>query len=267
MTRNPLTSEEWAQLRASVQQSTADDSKKRWGQGRAIKPAEDAINLWAAQQLITQEEWELMEARHPGDLRKIAEELDLPVAAVIWRARSAPHQGAGQSVTLTPEALALLQKPATGSGGIQSLLRSLQANIEGDRLTVHPRQFERLREYLVNLGGGGRARLQSVMGCVLVAVAEVEGLRNFYRPEEALASARRSAARNTRTRPASKKSKPEGKRVVRGVKAAVPRTGASRRVEKPKPPAVKPAPEPAPEVRPAPPVQAIQWKLPVARKN
>lgn len=247
MTRNPLTSEEWAVLRASVQQSTTDDSKKKWGQGRASKPEEEAINRWVAQQLISPEEWSRMEALYPGDLRRIAETLELPVAAVIWRARSVEHPDTSRPIELTDEAVALVSKPANGSGGIQSLLRSLQANLEGNTLNLRRKQFERLREYLVNLGGGGRARMQPVMDCVLAAVIRAGSLQQLFNDgKSARTSPARAAARaNSRPKP-PKPLKP------------------AEVVAAPRPDAPRPAPRPVvpPDLVEKP---AIEWRLPVTR--
>ncbi|MBT9585468.1 hypothetical protein IV102_19150 [bacterium] len=255
MTRNPLTSEEWALLRASVQQSTADETKKKWGQGRSSKPAEDAINRWVAQQLINDAEWARMEQTCPGDLRRMAESLDLPVAAVIWRARSIEHGGEGRRVELTPEALTLLGKTATGSGGIQSLLRGLQANLDGQWLTVQRKQFERLREYLVNLGGGGRARLQAVMDCVLAAVARSGGLLAFFGD-----TAVKPVAAKKPAKASAKSSKPaistKSKAVTKPSAKAVTKSAPAKAKVVSKPAAAKPA-ESGPTV--------IQWKLPSSR--
>lgn len=245
MTRNPLTSEEWAVLRASVQQSTTDDNKKKWGQGRASKPEEDAINRWVAQQLISDAEWQRMEARHPGDLKRIAEDLELPVAAVIWRARSVEHPESQHPVELTPEAVALVSKPANGSGGIQSLLRSLQANLEGNTLTLRRKQFERLREYLVNLGGGGRARMQPVMDCVLAAVMRAGSLQELFGKAKA---------------PAKTKTAPKGAGPARAAARANAPKAKPANVEK------RPAPAPPPEATPQPTSQ-IEWRLPVSRSK
>jgi hypothetical protein len=271
MTRNPLTSEEWALLRASVQQSTADDTKKKWGQGRVSKPAEEAVNRWVAQQLISDDEWMRMEQTCPGDLRRMAEVLELPVAAVIWRARSVEHAGPGCKVELTPEALSLLTKPATGSGGIQSLLRSLQANLEDSWLTLQRKQFERLREYLVNLGGGGRARLQAVMDCVLAAVSRAGGLQEFFgdtavkEPPAPAKSTRKSATAAPKAPPAKKKAAAK--------KAPPPATARKTPAKKataaaeapPKKASSAQAASPPKSAEPAKTSSTIQWKLPVSR--
>ena len=178
--KNPLSSEEWSALRASIQQSRSDDNKRRWGRGRNSEPEEKAVNLWVAQQLISDTEWQTQQAAHPGDLRKIADILDLPVAAVIWRARAEDVSSGQALVELTPEALALLQKPAVGTGGIQSLLRKLQSNLQGNKLALHRKEFVRIREYLVNLGGGGRARLEAVMKCTMDSMNQSGGLEAFF---------------------------------------------------------------------------------------
>jgi hypothetical protein len=192
--RNPLSSEEWATLRASIQQSRADDSKRRWGRGRNSEPEEKAVNLWVAQQLISDAEWLAMQQAHPGDLKRIAEQLELPVAAVIWRARADQGLSGQGVVTLSSEALALLQKPAVGTGGIQSLLRKLQSNLQANQLLLTRKEFGRIREYLVNLGGGGRARLEAVMKCSLEAMASCGGLEAFFAGQAALPPAPKKSA-------------------------------------------------------------------------
>ena len=283
MTRNPLTSEEWALLRASVQQSTADETKKKWGQGRISKPEEDAINRWVAQQLISPDDWARMEQQFPGDLKRMAEALDLPVAAVIWRARSIEHGGEGRPVELTPEAVALLVKPATGSGGIQSLLRSLQANLDDHTVLLQRKQFERLREYLVNLGGGGKARLQAVIDCALAAISRAGGLQAFFgdtaiqpvalkKPAKATTKTRAKDSKATKvTKPSAKPASkaraaakaPASKKSPTGAPAGTAKASNGAKSSTPAAPPQAPpkrAAEPAAEA-PA----AIQWKLPVSR--
>ena len=180
---------ERAALRASVQQSRKDDSQRKWGRGRATKPGEVEGNLRAAQQLIPPQEWAEAEKAFPVDLDRIAESLNLPVDAVIWRARAEEVSDGEGKVHLHEEALALLAKPATGTGGIQSLLRKLQANLEGEVLTLRRKEFMRMREYLVNLKGGIGIRLRAVADCTRQAIQNTGGLGPFFAGEVTAVSA------------------------------------------------------------------------------
>lgn len=264
--KQSLTPEERAALRASVQQSTTDDTKKKWGQGRTTKPEEVATNLRVARELISQDQWDEMERLYPGDLARIAQVLELPVAAVIWRARAQESEEGQGLVALTDEAVGLLSKPATGTGGIQSLLRKLQAHLEGNQLTLRRREFARICEYLVNLQGGGRARLQPVMDCARAAIEAAGGIRAFFVPApKTRASKSKSASVKTKT-PA----RPTGKSTS---KVASKPAAAEARVEPvlaPPPPVVAEEP-PKAKARAATPeptkgrsAQGINWKLPIA---
>lgn len=175
-----LSESERAALRASVQQSRKDESQRKWGRGRATKPGEVESNLRAAQQLIPPQEWADAERAFPVDLDRIAEMLNLPVDAVIWRARAEELADGEGKVPLHEEAVSLLHKPATGTGGIQSLLRKLQANLEGNVLTLRRKEFMRMREYLVNLKGGIGIRLRAVADCTREAVHHCGGLEAFF---------------------------------------------------------------------------------------
>ena len=167
---------------AAAAHLTTDADQKKWGQGRTSENEEETANLWAAQQLISDDEWQEVEAAFPGSLRDMADALQVPVAAALWKARGCKAQPSSGTVRLTPQAFDALAKPINGRGGIQSLLRSLQACQDGPHLSLRRRDFERMREYLVNLGGGGKARLSAIMESSVQAIRRAGGLQQFFVP-------------------------------------------------------------------------------------
>ncbi len=168
---------------------TTQDSQKRWGQGRVHQPDEAAANLWAAQELITADEWADLEEAHPESLDEISKALQLPTAAALWRAR-AEQDGKNSlppvKVRLDRKALELLTKPINGQGGHQSFLRHLQRCLSGSTLYLSRKDFNRIREYLLRTGGGFRSRYQAIMDCTLRGVAKSGSLRRFFHEEAAV---------------------------------------------------------------------------------
>ncbi len=66
-------------------------------------------------------------------------------------------------VNLTKSQEELLMRPVRGQGGYQSLLRKLQGNISGGRLSLSPQDCERIVRYAGDYGGGGwQGRLRSI---------------------------------------------------------------------------------------------------------
>ena len=68
-------------------------------------------------------------------------------------------------VELSPQALEALMRPAVGSGGFQSLLRTLQGGVTEERvLVLTPELVERIARYVQSYGGGGfQGRLDAVL--------------------------------------------------------------------------------------------------------
>jgi hypothetical protein len=67
-----------------------------------------------------------------------------------------------RTITLTPEQAEAFTRPIVGSGGFQSLLRSLHKDYDGHsrRLTISTEQIERIKRYTSDYGWGGfEARL------------------------------------------------------------------------------------------------------------
>jgi hypothetical protein len=67
-------------------------------------------------------------------------------------------------IELQPDELEYLQRPATGQGGFQSLLRRLQSQIAQNQLVLSEADAERLVRYATQYGGGGfQGRLARVV--------------------------------------------------------------------------------------------------------
>lgn len=68
-------------------------------------------------------------------------------------------------VELSPVALDALMRPVAGSGGFQSLLRTLQAGVMADQtLVLTPDLLERIARYVKSYGRGGfQGRLDTVL--------------------------------------------------------------------------------------------------------
>jgi hypothetical protein len=58
-------------------------------------------------------------------------------------------------IELRPEDYDLLMRPVAGSGGWQSLLRKLQKQVEGHRLTLTESDSTRILRYILSYGSGG----------------------------------------------------------------------------------------------------------------
>lgn len=164
---------------------TNQEDQKRWGQGRVREPDEEQANLWAAQELITPEEWRQVEKLYPGSLQEMARHLELPVAAALWRARAEQAQrpgGLAGVVVLSSRAQAMLAKPVKGEGGHQNLLRRVQQGMKGKNLRLLREDFDRMREYLVRTRGGYSARYRAVMESAVEAIQAAGGPLAFFRP-------------------------------------------------------------------------------------
>lgn len=161
------------------------ESTAKWGKGRVHQPDEESEHLWAAQELITPEEWAEVENATPGSLEQMAKRLDLPAAAAMWRAR-AERELRGQAmegaVDLDDAAIAELSKPVNGQGGPQALLRRVQKSVEGTVLYLNRDDFDKIRENLERLQGGFRSRLVPIMESTLVAIEKAGGIHKFFRP-------------------------------------------------------------------------------------
>jgi hypothetical protein len=68
-------------------------------------------------------------------------------------------------VELSPEALDAPRRPVAGSGGFQSLLRTLQRGVSDEKvLVLTPELDERIARYVQSYGGGGfQGRLDAVL--------------------------------------------------------------------------------------------------------
>ena len=63
--------------------------------------------------------------------------------------------GKAVSIHLTPLDAKTLRKPIRGRGGLQSLLRKLQHQLDDRHLEVSRADLARLRRYSLGYGGGG----------------------------------------------------------------------------------------------------------------
>ena len=173
----------YARAEGAAAHLTTAENQKRWGQGRVHQPEEEAANLWAALELISDKEWAELEETHPESLDEISKALDLPAAAALWRARAAQDKNATQApvkLRLDRKAQQLLSKPVNGQGGHQSFLRHLQRSLSGNTLYLTRKDFNRIREYLMRTGGGYRSRYQAIMDCALRGIEKSGGLRRFF---------------------------------------------------------------------------------------
>lgn len=68
-------------------------------------------------------------------------------------------------LVLSPATAAALRRPVNGTGGFQSLLRTLQAQLAPDNiLTLTPDLAGRIAKYVHSYGGGGfQGRLDTVL--------------------------------------------------------------------------------------------------------
>jgi len=67
-------------------------------------------------------------------------------------------RGASLRVVLTPGEVARLRRPVLGTGGLQSLLRRLQARLRGADLDVYMRDLPRIARYVRHGKGGFQQR-------------------------------------------------------------------------------------------------------------
>lgn len=172
-----------SRLEGAAAHLTTADNQKRWGQGRVHQPEEEAANLWAALELISDKEWQELEETHPESLDEISKALELPPAAALWRARAEQERNTAQApvkLRLDRKAQQLLSKPVNGQGGHQSFLRHLQRCLSGTTLYLTRKDFNRIREYLLRTGGGYRSRYQAIMDCALRGIEKSGGLRRFF---------------------------------------------------------------------------------------
>ncbi len=172
-------------LPAAKAHITNEENQKRWGQGRVRERDEEQANLWAAQELITPDEWRQVEKMFPASLQDMARFLELPVAAALWRARAEQQQrpaGLVGTVSLDTKAQVMLSKPIKGEGGHQNLLRRIQLGQKGKVLRLQREDFDRMREYLVKTRGGYCARYRAIMECALEAIHAAGGPLAFFRP-------------------------------------------------------------------------------------
>ncbi len=138
-------------------------SQKRWACGKTLDKGEIAANLQGAKLLVTESEWLEAESAYPTCLRAIADHLELPAVAALWRARVNKPEPLTAQIPLGTDALTELGKPVVGRGGPQSLLRRLQSDLNQRVLTCSRKDFLRCREYALNLGGGFQRRCQTVL--------------------------------------------------------------------------------------------------------
>jgi hypothetical protein len=68
-------------------------------------------------------------------------------------------------VQLSREDLELLMRPVAGQGGWQRLLRKLQRQIDGNKLTLSEDDSRRILRYILSYGSGGwQDRLAAIAG-------------------------------------------------------------------------------------------------------
>jgi len=68
---------------------------------------------------------------------------------------------------LTKEEFELIARPAIGQGGMQSLLRKLQASVHKDELAVDEETFEKMKRYVEEYGSGGfQGRLRGLVEAI-----------------------------------------------------------------------------------------------------
>ena len=78
--------------------------------------------------------------------------------------------------TLGPKALEALGRAVVGRGGFQTLLRQLQASVQGRDLTLTPEQVAKVVRYVQEYGQGGfQGRLDTVL-------IELRKLANVLKP-------------------------------------------------------------------------------------
>ncbi|OFW05442.1 MAG: hypothetical protein A3I61_14605 [Acidobacteria bacterium RIFCSPLOWO2_02_FULL_68_18] len=79
-------------------------------------------------------------------------------------------------ITLGPKALEVLGRPVVGQGGFQTLLRQMQAAVQGRDLSLTPDQVAKVVRYVEKYGQGGfQGRLDTVL-------AELRRLASVLRP-------------------------------------------------------------------------------------
>ena len=102
-------------------------SRRRWGMWRTQDPLEEMANKWAAETLISDQDWRNAEAGHPCDLNAILHELDLPRPAAIARERSRRSSSSVETgeviVSLSDRQSQVLSRSVTGQGGHQTFFR------------------------------------------------------------------------------------------------------------------------------------------------
>lgn len=72
-----------------------------------------------------------------------------------------------RAIRLTSDDLSYLERPVTGEGGFQSLLRHLKASVAGTNLVVDDETIEQMRRYAGKYGSGGfQARLREMLDSI-----------------------------------------------------------------------------------------------------
>lgn len=142
-------------------------NRARWNKGNRLDSDEENANEWAVKALVSDPAWDAAERLSPTDLGQIVGRLGLPLPAGIawerWRRRHA-RPSTQITVSLTPEAKEILQRPITGQGGHQSFFSRLTPKRGTLPITYDDFSFARERAAVVE--GGWLVRYQAVLNTV-----------------------------------------------------------------------------------------------------
>ena len=169
------------------QPDAISEAVKDWGSSRKRKQDERAASAWAADFLVTDQEWRLSERTHPSDLRQMAHWLEAPVEALYVRSQRIQDdkrlfESACQLHISDAAAAHLLAPRAEKPGGIQDFLPTLASYLEGRKLSLPYRQFVRVRYFQARYGnkGGFRGRARELIDCLAQAIQKSHCLHCFF---------------------------------------------------------------------------------------
>lgn len=168
----------------------ADRPRHRSRHQRRLRPEEERANHWAAQQLISESDWELAEAIAPVDLSGIASALGLPTeATVCWqRARLwGQHPAVWRSVPVTRSIVQTLEEACTGVGGHQALFSRVLSDSRqrAPRLRISFQDFLFARERACTSRGGWLLFYETLLTALRSPIRAAGGVDAFFGLQEA----------------------------------------------------------------------------------
>lgn len=154
---------------------------------RRRRPDEDAANRWAAEYLITEQDWRRAVADSPVDLHEVAAKLGLPSdAAVAWQRAKLWDKGPTSPIIVPvgKRVIESLNGSTDGVGGHQALFRRVLADCGTDRLRLRVTYGDFLfaRERVCVCRGGWRDYYSALLSALKQPVLQAGGGEAFFGP-------------------------------------------------------------------------------------